>query len=48
VTWIGYLPQVTTCGYENQALRAAKMHKIILEWKYQAFIKQEAHSVITL
>jgi hypothetical protein len=30
VTGIGYLPQVMTCGYENQALRAAKMHKTIL------------------
>jgi hypothetical protein len=27
VTGIDYLPQVATCGYENQALRAAKMHK---------------------
>jgi hypothetical protein len=25
VTGIDYLPQVATCGYENQALRAAKM-----------------------
>jgi uncharacterized cysteine cluster protein YcgN (CxxCxxCC family) len=24
VTGIDYLPQVATCGYENQALRAAK------------------------
>jgi hypothetical protein len=30
VTGIGYLPQVATCGYENQALRAAKIHKIML------------------
>jgi hypothetical protein len=37
VTGIGYLPQVATCGYENQALRAAKMHKIILHEKKRYF-----------
>jgi hypothetical protein len=33
VTGIDYLQQVATCGNENQALRAAKMHKIILHEK---------------
>jgi hypothetical protein len=27
VTGIGYLPQVATCGYENQDLRAARCTK---------------------
>jgi hypothetical protein len=37
VTGIGYLPQVTTCGNENQDLRAAKMHKTILHEKKRHF-----------
>jgi hypothetical protein len=37
VTGIGYLPQVATCGYENQALRAAKMYKITLHEKKRHF-----------
>jgi hypothetical protein len=37
VTGIGHLPQGATCGYENQALRAAKMHKIILHEKKRHF-----------
>jgi hypothetical protein len=43
VTGIGYLPQVATRGYENQALRAAKCTKSyytkkndILETKFDA------------
>jgi hypothetical protein len=43
VTGIDYLPQVATCGYENQALRAAKMHKTILHENY-ASSNQKNHS----
>jgi hypothetical protein len=47
VTGIDYLPQIATCGYENQALRATKIHKIMLHEKKRHFGNEVRRSQCT-